>query len=67
MEQEELGSGGFGVVVAALNRIDGRKYAVKKIVLSRPELAAPLHVLGEVATLSGLQHAHIVRRSLLAM
>lgn len=26
IEQEQLGQGGFGVVVAAINRVDGRKY-----------------------------------------
>lgn len=60
MEQEELGRGGFGVVVAAVNRIDGRKYAIKKV---RMDAAGDTSwgVLSEVSALSGLQHAHIVR------
>ncbi len=44
-----LGRGGFGVVVAAINRMDGRQYAVKKI---RLDAQAPL---------SRLQHPNIVR------
>ena len=30
-ELRTLGKGGFGLVVAAVNRLDGRQYAVKKI------------------------------------
>jgi hypothetical protein len=60
VEQEQLGRGAFGVVVAAINRVDGRKYAIKKV---RMDTAASgsWNVLREVSTLSGLQHAHIVR------
>lgn len=60
VEQEELGRGAFGVVVAAINRIDGRKYAIKKV---RTGAAGdtPWDVLSEVSALSVLQHAHIVR------
>lgn len=61
IEQEELGRGGFGVVVAALNRLDGRRYAVKKILMHGPHALSPGQVLGEVSALSGLQHGHIVR------
>jgi hypothetical protein len=58
VEHEHLGRGAFGVVVAAINRVDGRKYAVKKI---RMDTSGSWNVLREVSTLSGLQHAHIVR------
>ena len=30
IEKEQLGQGGFGVVVAAVNRVDGRKYGVPR-------------------------------------
>ena len=58
-----LGRGGFGVVVAAINKLDGRRYAVKKIGLGSAahSSAAGGRVLREVATLSRLQHRHIVR------
>ena len=29
-ELKQLGRGGYGVVVAAINRMDGRRYAIKK-------------------------------------
>ena len=61
-----LGRGGFGVVVAAVNRLDGRRYAVKKISLDSggkggDGAGSATRVLREVATLSRLQHPHIVR------
>lgn len=59
IEQERLGQGGFGVVVAAVNRIDGRRYAVKKIPMPGADMGAT--TLREVSTLSGLHHGHIVR------
>ena len=60
-EQHVLGRGGFGVVVAATNRLDGRRYAVKKIPLRASAPAAAARILREVATLSRLQHPHVVR------
>lgn len=59
IEQERLGQGGFGVVVAAINRIDGRRYAVKKIPMTGHDIGS--NTLREVSTLSGLHHGHIVR------
>ena len=57
-----LGRGGFGVVVSASNKLDGRRYAVKKIPLrSSASPAEAARILREVATLSRLQHNHVVR------
>ena len=63
LEQElrALGRGGYGVVVAAVNRLDGRQYAVKKIPLDASSPAAHSRIMREVATLSRLQHPHVVR------
>ena len=57
-----LGRGGFGVVVSATNKLDGRRYAVKKIPLrSSASPAEAARILREVATLSRLQHNNVVR------
>lgn len=60
-EVRVLGRGAFGVVVAAVNRLDGRQYAVKRIRLDAASPAAFARLLREVATLSRLQHPHVVR------
>ena len=60
-ELRVLGRGGYGLVVAAVNRLDGRQYAVKKIRLDAAMPAAFNRILREVATLSRLQHPHVVR------
>lgn len=60
-ELQRLGKGGFGVVVAAVNRLDGRQYAIKKIPLMAPSPAAYSRITREVATLSRLQHPNVVR------
>lgn len=60
-EGRTLGRGAYGVVVAAVNRLDGRQYAVKRIRLDSASPAAFARLLREVATLSRLQHAHVVR------
>ena len=49
------------MVVAAVNRLDGRQYAVKKIPLDTGSPAAHSRIMREVATLSRLQHPHVVR------
>jgi translation initiation factor 2-alpha kinase 4 len=58
-ELRVLGRGGFGVVVAAINRLDGRQYAVKKIPLDATTPAAFNRIIREVSTLSRLQHPHV--------
>jgi serine/threonine protein kinase len=58
-EVEFLGEGGFGKVVKAKNKLDGRFYAIKKIKL-RPE-DNEQKVFREVNALSRLNHQFIVR------
>ncbi|KAG2496142.1 hypothetical protein HYH03_005744 [Edaphochlamys debaryana] len=60
-ELYRLGKGGFGVVVAAVNRLDGRQYAVKKIKLDAGSPTSYARITREVATLSRLQHPNVVR------
>ena len=59
-ELAPLGRGSFGQVMLAINRLDGRKYALKRIALSADQSLAS-KTLREVATLSRLEHPHIVR------
>ncbi|KAJ7570217.1 hypothetical protein O6H91_01G110500 [Diphasiastrum complanatum] len=56
-----LGKGGFGHVVLCMNKLDGRQYAVKKIRLKDNNPSIDKKILREVATLSRLQHQHVVR------
>ncbi|KAG9447065.1 hypothetical protein H6P81_013193 [Aristolochia fimbriata] len=56
-----LGHGGFGHVMLCKNKLDGRQYAVKKIQLKDKSLPINNKILREVATLSRLQHQHVVR------
>ncbi len=56
-----LGKGGFGLVVAAVNRLDGRQYAIKKIKMPSSASAVYSRLMREVATLARLQHPYIVR------
>ena len=65
-EIRALGRGAFGRVALAVNRLDGREYAVKKIRMATKSgatvsPAAAARVLREVATLSRLEHASVVR------
>ncbi|KAL8483117.1 hypothetical protein ACS0TY_025974 [Phlomoides rotata] len=60
-ELQPLGHGGFGHVVLCKNKLDGRHYAVKKIRLKDKTLPVNDRILREVATLSRLQHQHVVR------
>ena len=65
-EIRPLGRGAFGRVMLTVNRLDGREYAIKKVRMATksggpvsPATAA--RVLREVATLSRLEHAAVVR------
>ncbi|PSC69649.1 putative serine threonine-kinase GCN2 isoform B [Micractinium conductrix] len=60
-ELRALGRGGYGVVVAAINKMDGRQYAVKKIPLDAHSAGAYARIMREVTTLSRLQHINVVR------
>lgn len=59
VEAGRLGKGGFGEVVRARNKLDGRIYAIKKITQS--SASALSTVLGEVVLLSRLNHPNVVR------
>ncbi|EAW12583.1 putative protein kinase (Gcn2) [Aspergillus clavatus NRRL 1] len=58
-EAGRLGKGGFGQVVKARNKLDGRFYAVKKI--SQRSAAALKDTLSEIMLLSRLNHPYVVR------
>ncbi|VFQ81070.1 unnamed protein product [Cuscuta campestris] len=60
-ELRPLGHGGFGHVVLCKNKLDGRQYAVKKILMKDKNPPLNDHILREVTTLSRLQHQHVVR------
>ncbi|TVU15418.1 hypothetical protein EJB05_38939 [Eragrostis curvula] len=60
-ELRSLGQGGFGRVTLCQNKLDGRQYAVKKIRLKDRSPQVNQKILREVATLSRLQHQHVVR------
>lgn len=60
-ELQPLGHGGFGHVVLCQNKLDGRRYAVKKIRLKDKGPPVNDRILREVATLARLQHQHVVR------
>lgn len=56
-----LGRGAYGLAVAAVNWLDGRQYAVKKIRLQQQVPNEFSRILREVSTLARLQHTNIVR------
>lgn len=58
-EAGRLGKGGFGEVVKARNKLDGRFYAIKKI--SQKSTAALKDTLSEIMLLSRLNHPYVVR------
>ncbi|GET03001.1 serine/threonine-protein kinase [Rhizophagus clarus] len=60
-EQAFLGKGGFGEVVKARNKLDGRYYAVKKVLLNPNDIEKTKKILREVTTLSRLHHQYVVR------
>ncbi|GME94725.1 unnamed protein product [[Candida] boidinii] len=53
-----LGRGGFGEVVKARNKLDGRFYAIKKVRHTEDKLAK---ILTEVMLLARLNHQYVVR------
>lgn len=59
VESGRLGRGGYGEVVKARNRLDGRIYAIKKITQKSP--AELSQVLSEVYLLATLNHPYVVR------
>ncbi|MCJ1351292.1 MAG: hypothetical protein MMC33_001276 [Icmadophila ericetorum] len=59
VEADRLGKGGFGEVVKARNKLDGRFYAIKKI--SQSSASALSGVLSEIILLSRLNHPNVVR------
>ena len=59
VESGRLGRGGYGEVVKARNKLDGRFYAIKRIKQSSP--SALTNVLSEIILLSQLNHPHVVR------
>uniref|UniRef100_A0A7S3K1T2 non-specific serine/threonine protein kinase n=1 Tax=Aureoumbra lagunensis TaxID=44058 RepID=A0A7S3K1T2_9STRA len=59
-ECERLGDGGFGVVHRAVNRLDAKEYAIKKIQL-RSSGKLLNKILREVKILAGLDHPNVVR------
>ncbi|KAF0688378.1 Aste57867_19998 [Aphanomyces stellatus] len=62
-ERSVLGKGGFGQVMLAENRLDGRQYAVKRIGLCLRNQTKPTleKFLREVKILARLDHTYIVR------
>lgn len=58
-ELGSLGKGGFGKVVKARNKLDGRAYAIKKI--TQKSGAMLTHILHEVILLSRLNHKYVIR------
>ncbi|XP_029633672.1 eukaryotic translation initiation factor 2-alpha kinase 1-like isoform X2 [Octopus sinensis] len=56
-----IGQGGFGSVRQAINKLDGRNYAIKKIWLKDNESTIEIkRILDEVKTLASLKHKNIV-------
>lgn len=58
-EAGQLGRGGYGQVVKARNKLDGRLYAIKKI--SKTSATALKDTLSETMLLSRLNHPYVVR------
>jgi serine/threonine protein kinase len=61
IELEKLGSGAFGHVWKAYNRIDARQYAVKKIAFPNANDPNNIRAFNEVRCLAELEHKNIAR------
>lgn len=66
VEAEVLGSGGFGVVVKAVHKIDGQTYAIKKIPIKHEPTSEKLlskcnKLVSEAKILSSLNSDYVVR------
>uniref|UniRef100_H3D5R6 Eukaryotic translation initiation factor 2-alpha kinase 1 n=1 Tax=Tetraodon nigroviridis TaxID=99883 RepID=H3D5R6_TETNG len=55
-----LGKGSYGNVFKVKNKLDGQKYAVKKILIKKVSKDDCMKVLREVKVLSSLQHVSVV-------
>jgi serine/threonine protein kinase len=60
-EIKKLGEGAFGQVFLVNNRLDGAKYAIKKIHIDNKNREYIENVLTEIQILAQLSHKHIVR------
>ena len=56
-----LGTGGFAVVVKAIDRHRGHEVAIKTVNLPRDDATTRGRLLRETALLQGIQHAHVVK------
>uniref|UniRef100_T1IQL0 non-specific serine/threonine protein kinase n=1 Tax=Strigamia maritima TaxID=126957 RepID=T1IQL0_STRMM len=56
-----LGKGGFGDVLKVRNKLDGRVYAIKRIVLNQHNKLLNKKITREVKLLSRLNHENVVR------
>uniref|UniRef100_A0A4W5KI22 Eukaryotic translation initiation factor 2-alpha kinase 1 n=1 Tax=Hucho hucho TaxID=62062 RepID=A0A4W5KI22_9TELE len=59
-ELSRLGKGSYGKVFKVKNKLDGQKYAVKKILIDNVSREDCMKVLREVKVLSSLQHINVV-------
>ncbi|XP_036816593.1 eukaryotic translation initiation factor 2-alpha kinase 1 isoform X4 [Oncorhynchus mykiss] len=59
-ELSRLGKGSYGKVFKVTNKLDGQKYAVKKILIKNVSREDCMKVLREVKVLSSLQHINVV-------
>ncbi|XP_014790567.1 eukaryotic translation initiation factor 2-alpha kinase 1 isoform X2 [Octopus bimaculoides] len=60
-DEGHIGKGGFGSVRKAINKLDGRHYAIKKIWLKDNDSTIEIkRILDEVKTLACLKHKNIV-------
>ncbi|KAM9411408.1 eukaryotic translation initiation factor 2-alpha kinase 1 isoform 4-T4 [Salvelinus alpinus] len=59
-ELSRLGKGSYGKVFKVKNKLDGQKYAVKKVLINNVSREDCMKVLREVKVLSSLQHINVV-------